>query len=137
MALHAKWSGGKLIFYDGTTEVAYIDKAANGGFKLPVVAYAAAGAISLYSHIALVTKSDGAAALTLAVPTATTHDGVVIEVVSTTAQAHTVTATTVGFNAGDAASDVGTFGGAIADKFKFVAYQGEWYVLDNTNVTLA
>jgi len=60
-----------------------------------------------------------------------------IVVVSTTAAAHTVTATTIGFNAGNAASDIGTFGGAIGDGFSFVAYQGEWYVLTNTNVTLA
>ena len=138
MALHSKWSAGKLIFYDGTTELAYIDQAANGGLKLPTVAYAASGAISLYSHTAVVTKGT-AAALTLAAPTATTHDGVTITVVSSTAAAHTVTATTVGFNAGDAASDVGTFGGAIGDGFSFVAYQGEWYVLPGTNlnVTLA
>lgn len=138
MALHSKWSGGKLVYYDGSTELGYIDLAANGGFKPAVVAYAANGAISLYSHTAVVTKGT-AAALTLAAPTATTHDGVTITVVSSTAAAHTVTATTVGFNAGDAASDVGTFGGAIGDGFSFVAYQGEWYVLPGTNlnVTLA
>lgn len=86
--------------------------------------------------IVFITKGT-AAALTLAAPTATTHDGVEIVFVSTTAAAHTVTATTIGFNAGDAASDVGTFGGAIGDGLSVVAYQGEWYVTNNVNVTLA
>ena len=109
---------------------------ADGGITQTVTAYAADGAIGIYSHTAVITKGT-AAALTLAAPTATTHDGVVITVVSSTAAAHTVTATTIGFNAGDAASDVGTFGGAIGDGLSFVAYQGEWYTLSNTNVTLA
>lgn len=85
--------------------------------------------------LVIITKGT-AAALTLAAPTATTHDGVEIVFVSTTAAAHTVTATTIGFNAGDAASDVGTFGGAIGDGLACVAYQGEWYTTNNVNVTL-
>ena len=64
-------------------------------------------------------------------------DGVEIVFISTTAAAHTVTATTIGFNAGDAASDVGTFGGAIGVGFSVTAYQGEWYVTNSINVTLA
>ena len=80
-----------------------------------------------------------ASAITVAAPTATTHDGVIIHVVSTTAAAHTITATTIGFNAGDAASDVATLGAAKGNGLSFVAYQGEWYVLPggNTNATLA
>jgi hypothetical protein len=78
-----------------------------------------------------------AANLTLAAPTATTHDGVVIDIVSTTAAAHTITATTIGFNAGDAAGDVCTFGAAIGNQLRVVAYQGEWYVLNNIGGTLA
>jgi hypothetical protein len=104
-----------------------------------IEAAAANGAISIPDQgrkIVFITKGT-AAAMTVAAPTATTHDGVEIVVVSTTAAAHTVTATTIGFNAGNAASDIGTFGGAIGDGFSFVAYQGEWYVLTNTNVTLA
>lgn len=80
-----------------------------------------------------------ASAVTVAAPTATTHDGVIIHVVSTTAAAHTITATTIGFNAGDAASDVATLTAAIGNGLSIVAYQGEWYVLPggNTNATLA
>ena len=134
--VRSKYEQGGLKFVEGSTTILEIAQTANGGVKGEFAAYAADGAIALRSHTAIITKGT-AAALTLAVPTATTHDGVIINVISTTAAAHTVTATTVGFNAGDAASDVGTFGAAIGNGFSFVAYQGEWYVLNNTNVTLA
>lgn len=134
--VHSKYTLGGLQFHEGATTLLEIAQTANGGVKPMFAAYAADGAIGLYSHTAIITKGT-AAAMTLAAPTATTHDGVIIEVISTTAAAHTVTATTVGFNAGDAASDVGTFGAAIGNSFRFIAYQGEWYVLNNVNVTLA
>lgn len=80
-----------------------------------------------------------ASAVTVAAPTSGTHDGVIIHVISTTAAAHTITATTIGFNAGNGASDVATLGAAIGNGLSFVAYGGEWYVLPggNTNATLA
>ena len=136
--VHKDDVNGGIQYKDVITGNVMLDMAQEsyGGVKPAYAVYAANGAISLYSHTAVITKGT-AAALTLAAPTADTHDGVVITVISTTAAAHTVTATTIGFNAGDAASDVGTFGGAIGDGFSFVAYQGEWYVLTNTNVTLA
>lgn len=97
------------------------------------------GAISIPDRGSkLVFISKGTAAnMTLAAPTATTHDGVIIDIVSTTAAAHTITATTIGFNAGDAASDVCTFSAAIGNQLRVVAYQGEWYVLNNIGGTLA
>ncbi len=104
----------------------YAVASANGAISIP-----ATGRVKVF-----ITKGT-AAVLTLAAPTATTHDGVEIVFISTTAAAHTVTATTIGFNAGDAASDVGTFGGAIGDGFSVTAYQGEWYVTNSINVTLA
>lgn len=107
-----------------------------GAVQLTPVVYSADGAISIASQLAVITKGT-AAALTLAAPTATTHDGVIIEIVSSTAAAHTVTATTIGFNAADAAGDVGTFGAAIGNGLRVVAYQGEWYVLNNIGVTIA
>ncbi len=104
----------------------YTVASANGAVSIPT-----SGRLKV-----IITKGT-AAALTLAAPTATTHDGVEIVFVSTTAAAHTVTATTIGFNAGDAATDVGTFGAAIGNGFSVVAYQGEWYVMSNINVTFA
>ena len=107
-----------------------------GGVKETVTAYADDGAITIASHVAVLTKGS-AQAMTLAAPTAGTHDGVIIKIISATAQAHTVTATTIGFNATDTSGDLGTFGGAIGDGIVVVAYQGEWLVLNNINVTLS
>ena len=100
-----------------------------------LVVASANGAITIQDSTVVITKGT-AAALTLGTPT-TAQNGTVITVVSATAAAHTVTATTIGFNAANTSGDVGTFGGAIGDGFSFVAYGGEWLVLTNTNVTLA
>ena len=92
------------------------------------------GAITIQNGTVILSKA-GASAITLGIPT-TAQNGTEIVIVSISAQAHTVTAATIGFNAGNAASDVATFGGAIADGFTVVAYGGEWYTTANTNVTL-
>ena len=107
-----------------------------GAVQETVIAYSDSGAISIAPQIAVLTKA-GASAMTLAAPTATTHDGIIIKIVSATAQAHTITATTIGFNAANAAGDVATLGGAIGDGLIVVAYQGEWLVLNNINATIA
>lgn len=104
-----------------------------------LAAVSANGAISVptANTTYYITKA-GVAAMTLVDPTATTHDGLVLTFISTTAQAHTLSnAAGSGFNAGGAASDVGTFGGAIGDNIQITAYQGKWLVLTKTNVTLA
>ncbi len=102
----------------------------------PAAAYAASGAITIAQGPAVITKSSAAGVMTLAAPTATTHDGMEMNIISSTAQAHTVTNTTPGFNNGGSASDVATFGGAIGDNMSIVAYQGVWYVQNLRNVTL-
>lgn len=83
-----------------------------------------------------------ACALALPAPTAGKpdaggHDGMQIRFLSITAAAHTVTNSAPGFNNGGSASDVATFGAAISNNFTVEAYNGIWYVTDNTNVTLA
>jgi hypothetical protein len=100
-----------------------------------VTVASADGAITIQSGIVVITKGT-ACALTLGTPT-TAQNGTVIHIVSSTAAAHTVTATTIGFNAADAAGDVGTFAAAIGNNLKVVAYGGEWLVLANTGVTIA
>ena len=100
-----------------------------------VTAASADGAITIQSGTVVITKGT-ACALTLGTPT-TAQNGTVIRIISATAAAHTVTATTIGFNAADAAGDVGTFGAAIGNNLIVVAYGGEWLVLGNTGVTLA
>src|SRR5581483_4949515 len=94
-----------------------------------VVSVDGAIAIPTKSTTFVITKA-GVAAMTLADPTAGTHDGVRLTFLSTTANAHTLSnAAGSGFNAGGAASDVGTFGGAKGDNIVVEAYNGAWYVV--------
>lgn len=104
-----------------------------------LLAVTANGAVSIptANTTYYITKA-GVAAMTLVDPTATTHDGLTLTFISTTAQAHTLSnAAGSGFNAGGAASDIGTFGGAIGDNIVITAYQGKWLVVSKTNVTIA
>lgn len=104
-----------------------------------LLAVTANGAVSIptANTTYYITKA-GVAAMTLVDPTATTHDGLTLTFISTTAQAHTLSnAAGSGFNAGGAASDIGTFGGAIGDGITLTAYGGKWLVVSKTNVTLA
>jgi hypothetical protein len=134
--VHSRYNLGGLQFFEGANTVLDIAQQANGGVKPRITTALVDGAIGIFSQSVYITKAT-AAALTIAAPTAGTHDGVTIDIISTTAQAHTVTATTIGFNAGGAASDVGTFATAIGNGLRIQAYQGEWYVLNNIGVTLA
>lgn len=112
-----------------------------GGVKETVGAVTANGAIPIpsYSKSFFITKA-GVAAMTLGDPTATTHDGVRLTFISTTAQAHTLdnSAGSGFFSSGGASKDVATFGGAIGDGLVIEAYQGKWYIVPggSLNVTL-
>ena len=116
-----------------------IGTADNSDFKQVFDVASADGAVTIPTrgrkHV-FVTKAS-AAALTLAAPTATTHDGVEIVIVSTTAAAHTVTVSTTGMNDLGTSADVGTFGASKGNGLTLVAYQGDWYVTSNIGVTLA
>jgi hypothetical protein len=62
-----------------------------------------------------------------------------VEIISTTAQPHTVTVDVLSspvtpFNAN---KSLLTFGGNIGDSVVLRAYQGNWYVVSNINVTLS
>ncbi len=94
------------------------------------------GAITIKTGTVLITKGS-AAALTLADPTAGTDDGKQLEVIATTAFAHTVTIAG-GLNGAGAAADVGTFGLAVANRFRVTAYNGKWWASGaNVGVTFA
>lgn len=89
------------------------------------------GAITIPSGLVVLNKA-GVIAATLAAPQG---DGLVLMIVSETAQAHTVDLATSGVNAGSA--DVGTFGGAVGDGVILVSHGGHWYTFAKTNVTFA
>jgi hypothetical protein len=112
-----------------------------GGVKETVAAVTADGAIAVptASKSFFITKA-GIAAMTLVDPTATTHDGVRLTFISTTANAHTLdnSAGSGFFSSGGAGKDVATFGGAIGDGIIIEAYQGKWYIVPggSLNITL-
>lgn len=106
----------------GAARNAQVVVTANGAIAVPTV--------NTTYHI---TKA-GVAAMTLVDPTAVTHDGIQLTFVSETANAHTLSnAAGSGFNNGGAASDVGTFGGAVGDGLTIEARNGKWWVLPGTN----
>ena len=108
----------------------------SGAVKRPVQVGSANGAITIKDGFVVLTKA-GVAAMTLADPTATTDDGKELTVIALTANAHTVTIAS-GLNGAGAGADVGTFGGAVGDRFTVVAYNGKWYASGvNVNVTFA
>ena len=101
-----------------------------------ITAYAADGAIAVESGVAIITKA-GVGVMTLALPTATTHDGLTLVITSSTANAHTITCTN-GFNAGETGAPfnkvtLAAFPGSSAT---LVAYQALWYVVSDQVATV-
>lgn len=83
----------------------------------------------------VITKTS-AAALTLAAPTAGTDDFKRIRVTSSTAFAHTVTATNL-LMTGAAANDVATFANVAGAGLELQAYNGTWQVLSQVQITFS
>ena len=111
-----------------------------GGAKNVVAAVTASGAIAVptVNKTFFITKSSAGAAMTIVNPTATTHDGLRLTFMSTTAQAHSLdnSAGAGFFSSGGSSKDVATWGGAIGDCLIIEAYQGKWYIISSTNITL-
>lgn len=107
-------------------------------FYLPRSQTASAdGAITIQNGVVLITKAS-AAALTLAAPS-TDQNGTRIDIVSTTAYAHTVTAPSAIIHWGDSggADDVATFAAYAGAAISLIANAGLWHVVSRNNVTLA
>jgi|SRR5262252_1340290 len=99
------------------------------------ISYSVNGAITLPTvDTTVFLVKAGVAAMTLAAPNKDQTNRVLIQ--ARTANAHTVTNTTPGFNNGGTASDVATFGGAVGDNFEVRAQAGVWNVIAVRNVTL-
>lgn len=98
----------------------------------------AAGAISVANGGQVLLKAGSAAAMTLAVPTAGLpsaggQDGTELLIVALDAEAYTVTTPANGINGN---KHIATFGGAVADAIRLVAYNGAWYAVELNGVTL-
>lgn len=107
--------------------------------QLNVEVDAASGAIGIKAGLVTLTKA-GIAVMTLALPVAGTQanggdDGKVLRIISETANAHTVTTPTNGFNG---ALHIATFSGTLPNAFELVARNGSWWsVSTNLGVTLS
>jgi hypothetical protein len=99
----------------------------------------ASGAINPHQSALYVITKAGVAALTLAAPTAGSDDNVIIEVISTTANAHTITTPAAG-NIQDGNTSghntVATFNAHIGASIRLRAYNGTWYVEQEVGCSL-
>ncbi len=109
---------------------------AAGGLVESQTLITASGAVP--PHLAanyLITKA-GVAALTLAAPTAGTDDGLTITLTSTTAFAHTLTATGL-LQTGSASVNAATFAAFAGAGLTLQAYQGKWMVQAAVGITFS
>ena len=97
---------------------------------------AASGALAPHTAATYVVTKAGVAALTLAAPTAGVDDGVTIAVTSSTAFAHTLTATGL-LNTGSVSVNVATFAAFAGATLKLMAYQGKWNVVYAVGITFS
>jgi hypothetical protein len=107
--------------------------------KSAVEVESASGAIGITQGAAVITKSSAPAVMTLAAPTtglpaAAGNNGQILTIVTTTAQAHTVTTPANKLNG---ASTTLTFAAAIGGAVQLIAYNGVWYTLTLTGVTVS
>lgn len=94
------------------------------------------GALNIPNQNTLVlVQKAGVCAMTLAAPT-TAQDGLVLTILSATANAHTVTYT-AGFYGDTTSSDVATFAAKVGASMTIQAQGGKWGVVSLANVTLA
>lgn len=84
----------------------------------------------------VITYALGAAALTLPAPIAGADDGVLIEILSNTAEAHTVTSTG-NFQDGAGHVNEATFAAHAGAQLVVEAYQGKWNVKIQQGVTMS
>jgi hypothetical protein len=123
---------GIATVYPGALTQDAINKLLGG----PLVAIPASGAIDPHTAQRYMITKAGLAAMTLAAPTAGVDDGLAIQILSSTAFAHTITATGLlvdGAAHVNQAALPAAGGGAI----DLVAYQGKWYVENSQNITFS
>lgn len=119
----------------------WVDYAPESGLDLPttspIITITTSGAIPVSSGNYIITKSSAAAVMTLAAPTAGTMDGMVIKVYSQTAQAHTITATSLVENgASGSPYTTITFGAYIGSSITLKANNGVWLVVTSSSATI-
>lgn len=115
--------------------------AGSGGAGGAISALTTNGAIDPHTQAKYAITKAGVLADTLAAPTAGAiaaggDDGKIVEVASSTANAHTITATGL-LQTGDATTDVITFNGAAGASVRLMAYNAKWIVVASNGVTFS
>jgi hypothetical protein len=101
-----------------------------------VTAVTANGAVTPAPGLHVITKA-GVCAITLAAPS-TDQNGMTVNIVSTTAYAHTVTATGLLRNGGASSPyDLATFSAYIGAGISLIAHGGYWYIHAARNITFS
>jgi hypothetical protein len=98
------------------------------------LALTANGAINPHASANYIITKAGVLAATLAAPTAGTDDGVTITITSSTAFAHTLTATGL-LNTGSAAVNLATFAAFAGAGLTLQAFNGTWNILSSVGIT--
>lgn len=104
--------------------------------QMTLVAITADGAVDPHTSKDYIITKAGVAAMTLAAPTAGTDDGITISIKSSTAFAHTLTATGL-LQTGSANANVATFAAFAGAGLTLRAYNGKWLVLTQVGITFS
>jgi hypothetical protein len=119
---------------DGAVTVTGILK--SGPTKRTLVAIANSGVIDPHTSANYIFTKAGVAAMTLAAPTATTDDGLILTFTNTTTDQDTITATGL-FKDGAATTDLATWPAHPGGTLCIMAYQAFWYVIYNNLVVMS
>lgn len=109
---------------------------ANGGVQVAPQVISASGAVNPFLPGTYVITKNGVAALTLAAPIAGADDGNEIVITSTTANAHTLTATGL-LQTGSSSVNTSTFANQPGAGLTLIAYQGKCYVMSQVGITFS
>jgi hypothetical protein len=100
----------------------------------PIVLSGGTDAIPAHVTGTYVVTTAGVDAMTLAAPTVTTDDGIVIKVTLSTNAAHTITCTGGTLRPGTAAVTTVNFASFRGSSIELMAWQGNWYVMAQNNI---
>lgn len=129
---------GRVVAIDSGNSLCWvrIDEATKTAVPSTMTNISASGAINPRTPSRNMITKAGVAAMTLAAPTATTDDGVEIWLTSSTANAHTLTATGL-FQCGTASVNLATFAAQAGAGLCVVAFNGKWVVKYANGITFS
>lgn len=130
-AINNQWAGisGGTVGYSappGINTSAFVSLLVNGAVPI---------AVPLVPTVYQINKA-GVLADTLAAPVAVTDDGKMIQIMSNTANAHTVTATGL-YQSGSASVNLATFAAFAGAQMTLMALNAKWVVMSSVGVTFS